>query len=141
MSGFIIAILAGALMSIQGAFNTRLTESSSLWVANTIVHVLGLFVCIILWFCTGRQPFSPAFKVEKLYFLGGIIGAVIIYTVIKSMSSLGPTLAVMIFLSSQLISAYIIEVFGLFGTENIGFDFKKLIGMGVIILGIVIFKF
>lgn len=140
MIGFIFAILAGALMSIQGVFNTRLTESSSLWVANTVVHVSGLLLCIVLWFFSGRLPFEPILKANKLYFLGGFIGAIIVYTVVKSISNLGPSVAVMIFLSSQLIVAYIIEVFGLFGTETVGFDIKKLIGIGIIISGIVVFK-
>lgn len=140
MSGLIFAIIAGALMSIQGIFNTRLTEGSSLWVANTVVHSTGLILCLILWVFSGRLPFAPILKVNKLYFLGGIIGAIIVYSVIKSISNLGPTVAVMIFLSSQLIVAYLIEVFGLFGTDTIGFEFKKIIGMVIIIVGIVVFK-
>ncbi|PKM52275.1 MAG: hypothetical protein CVV02_02615 [Firmicutes bacterium HGW-Firmicutes-7] len=140
MSGLIFAILAGALMSIQGVFNTRLTESSSLWVANTVVHSTGLLLCVLLWIITGRLPFEPILKANKLYFLGGLIGAVIVYTVIKSISSLGPTFSVMIFLSSQLIVAYLIELFGVFGTESIDFEFKKLIGMAIVIAGIIVFK-
>ena len=31
MWGFIIALISGALMSIQGVFNTKVTESSSMW--------------------------------------------------------------------------------------------------------------
>lgn len=140
MSGLIFAILAGALMSIQGVFNTRLTEGSSLWVANTVVHFTGLLLCLILWLMSGRLPFAPILKVNKLYFLGGLIGAVIVYTVIKSISNLGPTVAVMIFLSSQLIVAYLIEAFGLFGTDTMGFELKKIVGMVIIIVGIVVFK-
>lgn len=140
MSGIIFAILAGALMAIQGVFNTRLTEGSSLWVANSIVHVTGLLFCIIFWYINGREPFSPILKVNKLYLLGGLLGAIIVYTVIKSISDLGPSVAVMIFLSSQLIVAYLIELFGMFGTETVDFSFKKLIGMVIIITGIIIFK-
>ncbi|PKM94248.1 MAG: hypothetical protein CVU84_12370 [Firmicutes bacterium HGW-Firmicutes-1] len=140
MSGLIFAILAGALMAIQGVFNTRLTESSSMWVANTVVHSTGLLLCILLWFVTGRLPFEPILKANKLYFLGGLIGAVIVYTVVKSISNLGPTMSVMIFLSSQLIVAYLIELFGIFGTESIDFEFKKLIGMAIVIVGIIVFK-
>ena len=34
MIGFFIALISGALMSIQGVFNTQVTKSSSIWVAN-----------------------------------------------------------------------------------------------------------
>lgn len=141
MSGFIFALIAGSFMAVQGVFNTRLTESSSLWVSNTVVHSTGLIVCIILWIFTGRQSFAPLINVDnKLYFLGGIMGAIIVFTVIKSIASLGPTVAVMTFLSAQLITAYLIELFGLFGTETVSFDIKKLIGVGLVIGGIVVSK-
>ena len=31
--GFVIALLSGALMSIQGVFNTEVTKQTSVWVA------------------------------------------------------------------------------------------------------------
>jgi transporter family-2 protein len=141
MEGIIIAIIAGALMSIQGVFNTRLTETSSIWVANAFVQFTGLIVCIIMWFVTGMGSFSLIFEVEsKLYLLGGVIGAIIIYGVIKAMSSLGPACAVMLILIAQLLVAYGIELFGLFGTEQVGFEIRKLIGILIMIGGIVVFK-
>lgn len=141
MVGFVFAIIAGSFMAIQGVFNTRLAESSSLWVSNTVVHATGLIVCILLWFFTGKKPFEPLLHVNnKWYFIGGILGAVIIFAVIKSMSALGPTVAVMTFLSAQLIIAYLIELFGLFGTEVVSFDFKKMIGIALVICGIIVSK-
>jgi transporter family-2 protein len=46
----------------------------------------------------------------------------------------------MLIVISQLITAYLIEVFGIFGMERTGFSFRKVIGMGIAILGILIFK-
>lgn len=37
MLGFWIAILSGALMSVQGVFNTQVTKQSGIWVANAFV--------------------------------------------------------------------------------------------------------
>lgn len=141
MGGIILAIIAGALMSIQGVFNTRLTEASSIWVANAFVQGTGLIVCIIMWFVSGMLSFGNLANVEsKLYYLGGAIGAVIVYTVIRSISDMGPAYAVMIILVSQLIVAYLIEVFGLFGTESIHFELKKLFGVLIMLGGIIIYK-
>ena len=72
--------------------------------------------------------------------LGGAIGAVITYTVIKGMEMLGPARAVMIIVISQLIVAYVIELFGLFGVEKQPLEMRKIVGMGIAIAGIVIFK-
>ena len=34
MWGFIIALVSGALMSIQGVFNTEVTKQTSIWVSS-----------------------------------------------------------------------------------------------------------
>ena len=72
--------------------------------------------------------------------LGGAIGAIITYTVIKSMEMLGPARAVMLIVIAQLIVAYVIELLGWFGVEKQPLEWRKLIGMVIAIAGIVIFK-
>jgi transporter family-2 protein len=76
----------------------------------------------------------------KYTLLGGVIGAFITFTVIKSMESLGPAKAVMLIVIAQLIVAYAIELFGLFGVEKADFSWRKVIGMVVAIVGVVVFK-
>ena len=93
------------------------------------------------WIFTGRDSVGALWQVENKYtLLGGIIGAFITITVIQSMGSLGPAKAAMLIVISQLAVAYIIELFGLFGVEKVDFQWRKLIGMAVAIVGIVIFK-
>ncbi|MDE6387668.1 MAG: DMT family transporter [Lachnospiraceae bacterium] len=141
MFGFLIALLSGALMSIQGVFNTQVTKTSGIWVANAFVQFTALLVCLAAWLVTDRASFATLWKVEPKYMLlGGAIGAFITYTVIKGMEMLGPARAVMIIVISQLIVAYLIELFGLFGVEKQPLEIRKMVGMGIAIAGIVIFK-
>lgn len=141
MLGILIALLSGALMSIQGVFNTEVTKNTSLWVSNCWVQITAFAVCLIGWLVTGRQSFTGLFAMEHKYMLcGGVIGAFITLTVIQSMSSLGPARAVMLIVVSQLLIAYLIELFGIFGVEKAGFDMRKLVGMALAVAGIIIFK-
>lgn len=141
MVGFFIALISGALMSIQGVFNTQVTRSSSIWVANVFVQLTALLVCLGAWLFAGRTSFAMLLKVEPKYMLlGGAIGAFITYTVIKSMEMLGPARAVMLIVIAQLIVAYVIELLGLFGVEKQPLSMRKVIGMLIAIGGIVIFK-
>jgi len=71
---------------------------------------------------------------------GGVIGALITYTVIKSVGTLGPAKSALIIVIAQIIVAYGIEVFGLFGVDKVGFEWKKALGALVAIVGIVIFR-
>ncbi len=141
MIGFLIALISGALMSIQGVFNTQVTKTSGIWVANAFVQLTAFLVCMGVWLCTDRSSFASLWKVEPRYMLlGGVIGAGITYTVIKSMDMLGPARAVMLIVIAQLIVAYAIELLGIFGVEKQPLELRKVLGMAVAITGIVIFK-
>lgn len=141
MLGFFAALLSGALMSIQGVFNTEVTKQTSLWVSAGWVQLSAFAVCVLAWFFTGRESVSALWQVENKYtLLGGVIGAFITITVIRSMGSLGPARAAMLIVISQLIVAYVIELMGMFGTERQPFEWRKVLGMAVAIAGIVIFK-
>ena len=141
MLGFFAALLSGALMSIQGVFNTEVTKQTSLWVSAGWVQISAFAVCVLAWFFTGRESVSVLWQVENKYtLLGGVIGAFITITVIRSMGSLGPARAAMLIVISQLNVAYVVELLGLFGTERQPFEWRKVLGMAVAIAGIVIFK-
>ena len=49
--------------------------------------------------------------------LGGVMGAAITWTVIRSMDALGPAKAVLFIVVAQIAAAYVIELFGLFGAS------------------------
>ena len=141
MWGILIALLSGALMSVQGVFNTEVTKQSSLWVSSGWVQLSAFAVCVLAWLFTGRQNVGALWQVENKYtLLGGVIGAFITVTVIQSMSSLGPAKAAMLIVISQLAVAYLIELFGLFGVERQPFVWRKVLGMAISIVGIIIFK-
>ena len=141
MIGFLIALLSGALMSVQGVFNTKVTESSSMWAANVFVQFTAFIVCFVAWLFADRTSFREVLAVEPKYFLlGGVIGAFITLTVIMSMSQLGPAKSALIIVVSQLAVAYLIELFGLFGMEKVDFQWSKCIGLLIAVAGIIIFK-
>lgn len=143
MWGLLIAIISGALMSIQGVFNTGVTKQTSNWLTTAWVAFSGFVLAFILWFIFERDQagIMSLFKVDNKYMLiGGVIGTFITWTVIKSMSELGPAKAVLLIVIAQLLIAYIIELFGIFEVEKVPFQWSKLIGIIIAIVGFIIFK-
>ena len=141
MWGFLTALISGALMSIQGVFNTEVTKQTSLWVSTGWVQFSAFVVCVLAWFFTGRESVSALWQIDNKYtLLAGVIGAFITVTVIQSMGTLGPAKAAMLIVISQLAVAYIIELFGMFGVDKQPFEWRKVLGMAVAIIGIIIFK-
>ena len=140
MAGFIIAIVSGALMSIQGIFNTNVTKSSSIWVAAGFVQLIALATCLIMWFFNGRPEVSGVLRVDnKVSLLGGVIGAFITFTVVKSVSELGIAKAEITIVVSQVIVAYLIELFGLFGSKKAEFSWLKLLALIIAAGGVFMF--
>ena len=126
MIGFLIALLSGALMSVQGVFNTQVTKTTGMWVSNGWVQFSAFLVCA---------------EVEPKYMLlGGAIGAGITWTVIKSIDQLGPAKAALLIVISQLIVAYVIELLGLFGIEKEPLEWRKVGGMVLALIGVAIFQ-
>lgn len=142
MIAIITAIISGALMSVQGVFNEGVTKQTSVWLSAAFVQLTAFLFCAAAWFVTGRDStISALFRIDNKYMLlGGILGALITYTVIKSMEGLGPAQAVMIIVTAQLLIAYFIELFGMFGVDKVDFQWRKLVGVAVAIGGILLFK-
>ena len=113
-------------MSVQGVFNTEVTKASSVWVSASWVQLSALVTCLAVWSVKERENLLNVFQVSPKYMLlGGVIGAFITFTVIKSMESLGPAKAAMLIVISQLIVAYLIELFGIFGAEKADFSWRN----------------
>ena len=141
MIGFLIALMSGALMSVQGVFNTQVTKETGIWTASAFVQFSALVVCLGAWMIAERNPLLKVFSVQPRYMLlGGAMGAFITYTVIKSMNLLGPAKAVMIIVIAQLGVAYLIELLGLFGVEKQPLSLRKAVGMLLAVAGIILFK-
>lgn len=141
MIGFLIAVISGLMMSVQGVFNTQVTKTTGMWVANAFVQFTAFLVCITIWAISDRTSFGTLLKVEPRYMLiGGILGAGITYTVIKAMDMMEPAKAVMIIVTAQILVAYLIELFGLFGVEKQPFSWRKVIGILLAAGGIILFK-
>lgn len=141
MTGFLIALLSGALMSVQGVFNTQVTKTTGMWVSNGWVQFSAFLLCAAEWLIAGRDSIGNLWKVEPKYvLLGGVIGAGITWTVIKSMETLGPAKAALLIVISQLIVAYVIELLGLFGVDKEPLEIRKIIGMSIALIGVAIFQ-
>lgn len=141
MYGVMIALASGALMSIQGVFNTDVTKQTSLWVSAAFVQFTALLVCLAAWLLYDRTSFQSLWEIKDKYvLLGGAIGALITATVIRSMNALGPAKAAMLIVIAQLAVAWMIELLGVFGVEKQEFSMRKLLGLLIAVAGVITFE-
>ena len=141
MFGFIFALLAGFFVSLQSAVNSSLNQKIGVWPATALVHFIGLVFAVVLMFIFSKNiDFKAALTLNKVYLTGGLLGVLIISSVVMSYGLLGASLTTILMLFSQLITSAIIDTKGLLGMNKIPFTTQKLFGIIIIFIGIIIFN-
>ena len=139
--GFLFSIVAGISMSIQGVFNTRLSEKIGTWQTNVFVQGTALILALFILMIFKGGDFSNIKQVNKLYLTGGAFAVIITFTVVEGMKIQGITTAVATILVAQIVAAALIDCCGMFGTNCVKFDITKVVGFITMIVGIIIFKY
>lgn len=138
--GIIFSIIAGAAMSIQGVMNTRLSDKIGLYESNMFVQGTAFVLSLIAMWILGKGNLRALGEVNKLYWLGGVLGLVITITVMLGIGKLSPTVAISVILISQLLVAALIDAFGIMDSQKIAFGWNKFVGMALMIGGVLLFK-
>ena len=140
MLGIIFSIIAGAAMSFQGVINTRLSEKIGLYESNAFVQGTAFVLSLLAVWLIGNGQFKAILEVNKIYWLGGVLGIIITVTVMLGIKGLSPTVAISIILISQVLVAALIDAFGLLDTEKVMFHWTKFLGLLLMISGVIIFR-
>lgn len=138
--GLLLALIAGALVSLQNIFNSKVNEHAGTWTTTTIVLGMGFLASFgIGLLLEGKHLFSLS-NMQPWYWFSGIIGVGVVISLVQGIRLLGPTYAISIVLTSQLGFALLWDSLGWFGLEQIPFTSKQLLGVLVIIAGVIVFK-
>ncbi|PGH81500.1 hypothetical protein CN899_20200 [Bacillus thuringiensis] len=140
MIGFSLAILAGILISLQSVFNEKVNENVGQWLTTTCVLGIGLISSILFYIITENSISIKVYTANYLFYVSGLFGIGLIICIMGAIKSLGPAYTVLISLITQLVVALCIDTFGLFGMESIPLQINKLVGIGLLIMGVGIFK-
>lgn len=131
----LVAAIAGALMAVQGSFNSILGKTIG-WLEGTFsVQLIGTVAAGILLWGFGNGNFGKIGEVPWFAWLGGLIGVAIIFGVAISIPKLGVGVATTAIIAAQLLTAYLIDHFGWFGMEAIPFNLVKAGGILLIVIG------
>ncbi len=132
----IMAALSGMAMTFQGTFNSALGKKIGVIETAMIVHIVGLVVSILGVAIWGTFPRLETIKNVPYYsLLGGILGVLIVGGVAYTISKTGAAFGISIILIAQLLSAVVLDHFGIFTLERIPIDTMRIIGTILMLLG------
>ena len=126
----LIAALAGVTMAVQGSLNSALGKIIGLLETTFIVNLVGLVLVGILLFAfrLGGGNWQHYAEVPWYLYLGGVLGVMITYGVVKSIPSLGVAVATTAIILGQVFTAALVDHLGLFGLERIPFNWYRVAG-------------
>lgn len=135
----IIALLVGGFLSIQGSINAQLSSflrhplqaSLTNFVVGTIVLIL---LNVILR--TTMPTVNELRMVPWHLFLGGVIGAMFVTSVVLLIPKIGVTTMLAASIAGQLIVATVIDHFGYFNVAIHPVSLSRIAGIIMLIIGI-----
>ena len=141
----IVALAAGVALATQSAINTQLAKAMSgeaviatfiSFAVGTIVLFFIAWVKTDLWGNLSTVPSQPWWKL-----IGGILGAVVVFTTVLLAPKLGITAMLFFIIVGQLITAATIDHFGLIGMPIREVNITKFIGLIIVASGLVFYFF
>jgi bacterial/archaeal transporter family-2 protein len=139
--GLLFALIAGSLLSIQNIFNSIVNERAGSWATTTLVLGMGFLASMGIGLIFEGGNMFDLENMKPWYWFSGLLGVGVVTCLVQGMRLLGPTYAIAIVLTAQLGFALIFDSFGWLGMEMVPFTFKQVMGVLVIIVGILVFKF
>ncbi|MDU2490409.1 MAG: DMT family transporter [Clostridium celatum] len=133
----ILALLIGALISIMISFNSGLEGYVGSTYSVVIIHAIGL-IAILIVAAIKKEKMVIKEAIPFYLFLGGIFGVMLTLVNVITIGSIGVALTTALAVFGQLVFSSLVDNFGLFGLTKYEFNPKKLVGLFIVFVGLVI---
>ncbi|MBA2359082.1 MAG: DMT family transporter [Actinobacteria bacterium] len=132
-----LAVLAGIAGSVQvavmGSFGERIGTLEALAFATAVQLALTLSALLVVRHSV--SGFAAGFREPAWLWVGGLMGAFIVFTITLVAPKLGVAAAIGLIIAGQLIMGAAIDRFGLFGLERIGLTWPRVVGIALLAAG------
>jgi bacterial/archaeal transporter family-2 protein len=133
----VYAVLIGFLITIMVTFNGILDSYLSSYFSLLVIHSVGL-VTLLIVLMVKKEKLRIKGNIPVYLFSGGAIGVIMVFLNNLCFAELGASLTLALGVLGQLVLAAFIDHYGLLHMNIYKFQRKKLIGFGIILIGIVI---
>ncbi len=135
--GLIAAMLAGGVaVAIQPSINARLAEKTGFLHAATVSFAVGTLVLLIISLVSNQGSFRRASEADWWQWTGGFYGAFFVAMTIFAVPRIGTTAVLALTIVSQLAAGLVMDHYGMFGMRGIPVDFKRLLGVALLLVGV-----
>lgn len=134
---FSVGIAAGGTIAVQSIINAALGKRTGNLGSALIVTLVSIaFVSLLILLIPGQAKFDDLPKPQEWYlYLGGILGILIVTAPVLLVPRIGATSTLAAIVVGQLVTALIIDQFGLFGMPRIEITLARVVGLVLLLVG------
>jgi len=135
----VLAIIAGGLTAVQGAFNANLGKLLEHPLQATLISfTIGTCGCLaaMLLLKAGLPPLARLSSIPPYLFLGGLFGALFITATVLFIPKIGVASMLIAALLGQMLISLVLDHFGWFGLPVHSISIQRLAGVSLVIIGL-----
>jgi bacterial/archaeal transporter family-2 protein len=139
----LIALIAGILLPVQAGLNHKVSQQMGHTLWGALLSFLVGTLSIILYMVWTRVPVGlgqNARNLAPVYWLPGLIGAFFVSMAIVIVPRLGAALTFALVITGQMVSALLLDHFGLLGMEVKSINFLRLLGVLMLVGGVILIR-
>lgn len=137
--GFAIAFFAGVSVPFLAAINAAFgQEIGSVYGAALVVCCVGFAIIFVVSYASGSAlpSVSQLARAPWWHFAPGLFFAVYVVSITYVAPKIGVGNAIIFVVVAQIVTAVIIDHFGLFGAAVSAIDVKRIVGVALLIAGV-----
>ena len=133
-----LVVIAGAVLSMQAAINGRLGESVGVIRSSQLTFVVGAVLSGLLIFFFEPSHTQTLLTVPKWQLAGALFGMFYMLVMVASVPKVGVATATVAVICGQLSMGMMIDTFGWFGNQAIGFSMSRMAALICLALALVL---
>jgi bacterial/archaeal transporter family-2 protein len=132
-----LSLIAGVAGTVQIAVMGKLGERIGVVPALAFAAVVAAGIGVVALLATRRSlaGFADAIHQPAWLWLGGLMGAFVVFTITFAGPRIGTTATVAFFLVGQFAAAALVDRYGLFGLDRIAVGWPRVVGLALLAVG------
>ncbi|MGW9018976.1 DMT family transporter [Priestia megaterium] len=135
---YILALLAGAALSFEGAIYGELGKTIGQLETSFYNFVMGSIILGLLWIFFGKGKLSYAVQAPKWSLLGGVLGVVYLTSIVISIPFVGVGITMVAIIIGQLVMSMVIEHFGWLGSPKARINKERVFAVISMIIALIL---
>ncbi|MGE7602421.1 DMT family transporter [Peribacillus sp. NPDC097675] len=135
---YILALLAGAALSFEGAIYAELGKTIGQIETSFYNFFMGSIIMGLLWLFFGKGRISYTLEAPKWSLLGGVLGVVYLTSIVISVPHVGVGITMVAVIIGQLVMSMVIEHFGWLGSKKTKINKEKIFAVISMIIALIL---